>query len=201
MNDLVPETGEPYDLCVIGAGISGLCLARLASSRLGLRTLVLEKHGEAGGCLCTAPVGDPTAPQGWLELGAHTCYNSYRGFLEIMEGTGFLSRAVSRRSMGFRFVEPDGLRSIPSRLNLWELAWALPRAFRTSRSGQTAAGYYARILGQRNWERVLHPMLNAVASQETQGFPADALFKRRPGRRKDVVRSFAVRGGLGPALQ
>jgi oxygen-dependent protoporphyrinogen oxidase len=44
-------------------------------------------------------------------------------------------------------------------------------------------------------------MLNAVASQETAGFPADALFKKRGRRRKDVVKSFAVRGGLGPAVQ
>jgi protoporphyrinogen oxidase len=196
MNDLPSLT---YDLCVIGAGISGLSLAQMAASR-GQRTLVLEQRFEAGGCLCSAPVGDPE-PSGWLELGAHTCYNSYQRFLDVMAGTDFLARATPRKSMGFRMVEQGALRSIPSCLDFWEAALHLPRMFRAAKSGQTAAAYYSRILGPKNWARVLHPALNAVASQETQAFPADALFQARPGRRKDVARSFAVRGGLGPAVQ
>jgi len=118
-----------------------------------------------------------------------------------MAGTDFLQRAVPRRSMGFRIVEQGALRSIPSCLDFWEAATHLPRLLGAAKAGQTAAAYYSRILGPKNWARVLHPALNAVASQETAGFPADALFKRRATRRKDVVRSFAVRGGLGPAVQ
>jgi hypothetical protein len=142
-------------------------------------------------------VGD----SGWLELGAHTCYNSYRRFLDVVAGTDFLARATPRKSMGFRMVEAGALRSIPSCLDFWEAALHLPRMFSAAKAGQTAAAYYSRILGPGNWARVLHPALNAVASQETQAFPADALFKPRNGRRKDVARSFAVRGGLGPAVQ
>jgi protoporphyrinogen oxidase len=168
----------------------------MAAAR-GQRTLILEKAEEAGGCLASAPVGS----EGWLELGAHTCYNSYRRFLEVVAGTDFLARATPRKSMGFRMVEHGTMRSIPSCLNFWELAWSLPRMFRASKTGQTAAAYYSRILGPTNWARVLHPALNAVASQETGDFPADALFKPRSGRRKDVVKSFAIRGGLGPAVQ
>jgi hypothetical protein len=118
-----------------------------------------------------------------------------------MAGTDFLARATPRKSMGFRMVEQGALRSIPSCLDFWEAALHLPRMFRAARAGSTAAAYYSRILGPKNWARVLHPALNAVASQETQAFPADALFQARPGRRKDVARSFAVRGGLGPAVQ
>ena len=197
MSDFAPADHESFDLCVVGAGVSGLCLAQLAASRLKLRVLVLEQRREAGGCLATAPL----AADAWLELGAHTCYNSYATFLEIMGGTDFLDRAVPRKSMGFRFIDRGALVSIPSRLNFLELALSLPRILREPKAGQTAAAYYGRILGRRNWDRVLHPMLNAVASQETEGFPADALFKPRSRRRKDVARSFAVRGGLGPALQ
>ncbi|MDR3671675.1 MAG: FAD-dependent oxidoreductase [Holophaga sp.] len=196
MSDCAPLPSDSFDLCVVGAGISGLCLAQMAAGH-GQRTLVLEQRPEAGGCLCSAPVGD----SGWLELGAHTCYNSYRRFLDVMAGTDFLTRATPRKSMGFRMVEQGALRSIPSCLNFWEAALALPRMFGARKAGRTAAEYYSRILGARNWARVLHPALNAVASQETQGFPADALFKPRNGRRKDVVKSFAVRGGLGPAVQ
>jgi protoporphyrinogen oxidase len=196
MSNNAPLPSHSFDLCVIGAGISGLCLAQMAAAR-GQRILVLEQRPEAGGCLSSAPVGD----SGWLELGAHTCYNSYRRFLDVMAGTDFLTRATPRKSMGFRMVERGALRSIPSCINFWEAALALPRIFGTAKAGKTAAEYYSRILGARNWARVLHPALNAVASQETKGFPADALFRPRNGRRKDVVKSFAVRGGLGPAAQ
>jgi len=187
---------DSYDLCVIGAGVSGLCLAALAAAG-GQRTLVLERRPEAGGCLFSAPVGD----SGWLELGAHTCYNSYRRFLDVTAGTDLIARATPRKGLGFRMVERGVLRSIPSCIDFWEAALALPRLFGASKAGQTAQAYYSRILGERNWARVLNPALNAVASQETRGFPADALFRKRDGRRKDVVKSFAVRGGLGPAAQ
>jgi len=200
MSDFAPLPGDQYDLCVIGAGVSGLCLAQMAATRAHLKVLVLEKHGEAGGCLCTAPVGAPE-PTGWLELGAHTCYNSYTRFLEVMGGTDFLSRVTPRKGLGFRMIERGTLRSIPSCLDFWEAALSLPKLIGAVKAGQTAAAYYSRILGPKNWARVLHPALNAVASQETAGFPADALFKKRLSRRKDVVRSFAVRGGLGPAVQ
>lgn len=196
MSDSAPLPSEDFDLCIIGAGVSGLCLARMAAGAR-LRVLLLERRDAAGGCLASAPVGD----SGWLELGAHTCYNSYARFLDVMAGTDFLSRTAPRKGLGFRMVERGALRSIPSCLNFWEAAISLPRMFGASKEGQTAASYYARILGPKNWARVLHPALNAVASQETAGFPADALFKRRPSRRKDIIRSFAVRGGLGPAVQ
>jgi len=197
MSDFSSAHSESFDLCIVGAGVSGLCLAQLAASRLKLRVLVLEQGSQAGGCLATAPL----AADAWLELGAHTCYNSYANFLEIMGSTDFLGRAVPRKSMGFRFIDQGALVSIPSRLDFLELALSLPRILREPKAGQTAAAYYGRILGRRNWDRVLHPMLNAVASQETEAFPADALFKKRSRRRKDVVKSFAVRGGLGPAIQ
>jgi protoporphyrinogen oxidase len=197
MDEPAAFPGDTYDLCVIGAGVSGLCLARLAATRLNLRVLLLEKRSEAGGCLASAPV----AEGGWLELGAHTCYNSYARFLDLAAGTPFLTRVVARKKLSFRLVEGGVPRSILSCLDYVELACSLPRLIGASRRGHTAQAFFSRILGRGNWARVLHPSLNAVASQETAGFPADALFKSRPRRRKDVARSFALRGGLGPAVQ
>lgn len=202
MNEASPLNGDRFDLCVVGGGISGLALAQLASSRLNMRALVLEKENLPGGCLATVPIGPDDAPGGWLELGAHTCYNSYAGFLDIMAGTDLLDRTVSRKSLGFRIMANGVLRSIPSCLNFLEAALCLPRLLLgEKKAGQTAASYYSRILGKGNWSKVMHPMLNAVASQETEAFPADALFKPRPSRRKDVLRSFALRGGLGGAAR
>jgi UDP-galactopyranose mutase len=56
--------------------------------------------------------------------------------------------------------------------------------------------HYSRLVGAGNYERALGPMLSAVPSQRADDFPADMLFKKRP-RRKDVLRSFTLKGGLG----
>jgi protoporphyrinogen oxidase len=202
MNDASPLNGDRCDLCVIGGGISGLAMAQLAASRLHLQVKVLDKAPQPGGCLATVPIGPTEAPEGWLELGAHTCYNSYTSFLDLMAATDLLARTVSRKSLGFKIMTDGVLRSIPACLNILEAALSLPRLLLgEKKAGQTAAAYYARILGKRNWAKVMHPMLNAVASQETEAFPADALFKPRSSRRKDVLRSFALREGLGGAAR
>ena len=201
MSESIHPDGECFDLCVIGAGVSGLYLARLVATRLNLRVLLLDRHPEAGGCLASLPVLAEGQAAGWLELGAHTCYNSYARFLDLAGDPAFLDKIVPRKSMGFRMVEGGRMRSIPSCLNWFELALSLPRLIGATKQGQSAEAYFSRILGRGNWARVLHPSLNAVASQETKGFPADALFKPRAKRRKDIAKSFALRGGLGPAVQ
>jgi protoporphyrinogen oxidase len=202
MHEAPPLPGERIDLCVIGGGISGLALAQMAASRLHMPALILEKTEQPGGCLATVAIGPAAAPEGWLELGAHTCYNSYTSFLDLTAGTDLLERTVSRKSLGFKILADGALRSIPACLNFLEAALSLPRLLLgEKKAGQTAAAYYSRILGTGNWSKVMHPMLNAVASQETEAFPADALFKPRPSRRKDVLRSFALRGGLGGAAR
>ena len=61
--------------------------------------------------------------------------------------------------------------------------------------GHSVREYYSRLVGRRNYERVLGPMLSAVPSQSADNFPSDMLFKKRE-RRKDVMRSFTVAGGL-----
>ena len=43
MDDLAPLPSDSYDLCVIGAGISGLSLAAMAAAK-GQRALVLEQR-------------------------------------------------------------------------------------------------------------------------------------------------------------
>ena len=54
------------------------------------------------------------------------------------------------------------------------------------------------MVGKRNYSRVLAPFLSAVPSQNVDCFPvsgAGSLFKKR-ARRKDVVKSFTLDGGL-----
>jgi protoporphyrinogen/coproporphyrinogen III oxidase len=186
------------DVIVVGGGISGLTFAHQAA-RAGRSVLLLERAPALGGCLAThhGPAGY------WFELGAHTCYNSYTGLAEVIDGCGLRGEVVARAKTRLRFL--DGERLVPGanlgvllRLFSWgELLRSLPRMFSEKKQGQTVYGYYSRIVGRKNYGGVLGPMLSAVPSQSADAFPADMLFKARAARRKDYPRSFTLRDGLG----
>jgi len=177
--------------------VSGLGFA-FHAARAGRAVHIVEQDARAGGCLDTR-----TSAEGfWIELGAHTCYNSYGAFIELLEGLELLGdlqprgKAVLRFFEGGKILPGKNLGALLRRMSLWELARSLPRMIGASPDGQTIKAHYSRIVGAGNYERVLGPMLSAVPSQRADGFPADMLFKKRP-RRKDVLRSFTLKGGLG----
>ena len=185
------------DVVILGGGIAGLSFA-FHAARAGRAAHVIEAEPRLGGCLDTR-----TAPGGfWIELGAHTCYNSYGAFIELLEGLDLIGELQPRGEPVLRFLDGDtvlpgkNLGGLLRRMSLLELARSVPRLIGASMDGQTIRSHYGRIVGAGNYERVLGPMLSAVPSQRADEFPADMLFKKRP-RRKDVLRSFTLKGGLG----
>jgi UDP-galactopyranose mutase len=195
---------EQRDVIVVGGGLSGLSFAWHAA-RGGKTALVLEAAPKLGGCLDSR-----RQPQGyWYELGAHTCYNSYGALLEILEQAGKLGDVLPRGEARKRFallreggIATMGPLSVFLQFNLWELLRSAPRAFGAKKEGATTYAYYSRVVGKRNYSRVLGPFLSAVPSQNVDAFPvsgAGSLFKKR-SRRADVVKSFTLRGGLGAAI-
>jgi UDP-galactopyranose mutase len=186
-----------HDVVVVGGGISGLTFA-FQAAKAGRSVLVLERAEKPGGCLST----HRTAAGYWFELGAHTCYNSYVGFTELLEGCGLRGEVLPRAKTHLRFL--DGDRLVPGsnlgvmlRLFGWfEAAVSLPRMIGAKKDGKTVEEFYGRIVGKRNYAKVLGPMLSAVPSQSADAFPAGMLFKMRDTRRKDFPRSFTLRGGL-----
>ena len=186
-----------HDVIVIGGGISGLTFAHEAA-RAGRSVLVLEQAPRLGGCLSTHRAGSGY----WYELGAHTCYNSYVGLTEVLDGCGLRGEVVPRAKTHMRMLDGDAL--VPGsnlgmllRLFSWgELAVSVPRMFTAKKEGQTVYSYYAAVVGRKNYGNVLGPMLSAVPSQSADAFPAAMLFKTRGTRRKEYPRSFTVRGGL-----
>ena len=189
-----------HDVVVIGAGISGLSLAWKAAQQ-GRRVLVLEREGRLGGCLHSERTEDGF----WFELGAHTTYNSYGAFLDVVVGGGVAGRIVERGPARARFgLLRDGqYRWLSPPRVLLELSWLeaaihAPLGLLLPRKGQTVYSYYSRVLGRGNYDRVLGPFLGAVPSQRADGFPLEgpgSLFKKRP-RRPEFVRSFGFDGGL-----
>ena len=182
-----------HDLLIIGAGISGLSMAHYAA-RAGLNAQVLEQESRAGGCLCSHRfTGDQD--RFWLELGAHSSFNSYVHLLDILEQVGLLDRLQRRAKVGFRLFADGAVRSIPSQLSIPELLLAPFRLLGRVKTGRTVADYYGGIGGPRNYAAVFGPAFSAVICQPASEFPADALFNPRP-RRKGVPRGFTLPGGL-----
>ena len=190
-----------YDVIVVGGGISGASFA-FHAARAGREVLVVEKAESAGGCLHS----ERLASGFWYELGAHTCYNSYGALLEILEECGLIGELLPRGKSVLRFL--DGDRVIAGKnLGLFvklfgklEFLCALPRWIGARQEGESVRSHYSRLVGPRNYERVLGPMLSAVPSQTADEFPANMLFKKRE-RRKDVIRSFTLPGGLRSAVE
>ncbi len=186
-------TRERHELVVVGGGISGLGFAHLAS-RNGIRPLVLEAADRAGGCIRSHRFAAPDGAY-WAELGAHTCFNSYGTLLQILEELDLLSRLQEKQRLQYRLLTGSGLHKIFSQLSLFELLMSLPRIFRLQKDRLTVAEYFGRIVGRRNFERVIGPALDAVICQPAEQVPADSLFRKKP-RRKEVLRSFTGPTGL-----
>jgi oxygen-dependent protoporphyrinogen oxidase len=186
-----------YDQLVLGAGISGLGMAH-AGSRRGLRSLLLEAEPEPGGCIRSHAF--PGTGGFWVELGSHTCYNSYGHLLDLVAGLGLTGTLRPKAPVRFRLLRDGQLKSVFAALHPLELAWHLPRLFREPKAGRSVAGYYSRVLGPRNYRELFGPAFSAVICQEAGEFPADALFRRKP-RRKGLPRSFTLPGGLSDVVR
>jgi oxygen-dependent protoporphyrinogen oxidase len=184
---------KKYDVIIVGAGISGLSLAHYCTKH-GLNTLVIEKSARVGGTFYTHKFSGG-ASDFWLELGAHTCYNSYGNLLALMEESGILDQAIKKEIVGYKMLVGGELKSIPSQINFFELLLSAPRLFTAKKEGMTIESYYSKIVGTGNFRKVFGPLFDAVICQKANSFPADMLFRKRP-RRKDVLKSFTLSKGL-----
>ncbi len=187
---------ENYDCIVVGAGASGLVsAARMAKS--GRRVLVVEAAERLGGCIHTwRPEADF-----WLELGAHTAYNSYAPLLEALDQRGRLGDLLTREKLGYRFVDADGATYSPmKRLSFLEAAIFLPFGIGRAKAGKSVAEWFGGLLGKGNYRRLLAPAFAAVLSQPADGFPAEWLFRRKP-RMQAAPRKYTFPGGLQGLLE
>ena len=185
---------ENYDVIVVGAGISGMCFAHYAT-KANLKTLVLEKSDKIGGSFHSSTFENNNIDF-WLELGAHTCYNSYGNLIEVMEDCGVIDQITPRAKVPFRLLNDNQVKSFPSQINFLELFISVPKLFFKKKIGETVESYYGSIVGKKNFKKVFSALFSAVPSQNADEFPADALFKKRE-RRKDILKHYTMKNGLG----
>ena len=185
---------ESYDLIVIGAGISGMTYAHYAK-KANLNVLVLERSDRIGGSFHSSEI-EHHRDDFWIELGAHTCYNSYSNLIEVIEDCGMASQITAREKVPFRVLVNKKVKSFTSQINFLEVLVSIPKAFSKKKEGETVESYYGGILGKKNFKKVFSALFSAVPSQNADEFPADALFKKRK-RRKDIIKHYTMKKGLG----
>lgn len=177
------------DLVVIGGGASGITAAATAK-RAGRTVVLLEAGDRLGGCAqAWQPLDDF-----WLELGAHTAYNSYGALLALNPDPGY-GNLIPRARVGYHFLADGRPQSPMARLGFLEAALHLPFGLFHGKAGEDVATWFGRLLGPGNWRRLLAPAFAAVLSQPAGPYPAEWLFKRKP-RVKAAPRKFSHTGGL-----
>ncbi|MFA5081413.1 MAG: FAD-dependent oxidoreductase [Hydrogenophilaceae bacterium] len=178
-----------FDLIVIGGGVSGITAAAYAR-RAGRNVVLLEAGDRLGGCCHTwHPVADF-----WLELGAHTAYNSYGALLALNPDPAY-GNLIPRAKVGYHFLKDGKPQSPFARVGFLEAALALPLGLGKGKAGLDVETYFSRLLGRGNWHRLLAPAFAAVLSQAAGPYPAEWLFKRKE-RVKAAPRKFTHAGGL-----
>lgn len=187
-----------YDMIVIGAGISGLAMA-FEAKQAGLSVLVLEKESNCGGCFDSAAVPDQKQSF-WIELGAHTCFNSYTRLLNILQRLDMMDQLQPREKMRYRLLADGEISSIPSRLHFFELITHAWRIFSLKKQNRSVADYYGSLVGPKNYKELFQHALSAVVCQNANELPADMLFRKRP-RDKSIMRSYTFPGGLSDIIQ
>jgi protoporphyrinogen/coproporphyrinogen III oxidase len=187
---------DKQDIIIIGAGISGLSLAHYCAKER-LKTLVLEKTDRVGGTFHSHQFGRE-AEDFWLELGAHTGYNSYGNFIGILEDCHAIDSIIRRAKVSFKMLIDDNAKSILSQLDLPELLFSVPHILTLKKKGQSVESYYSKIMGRKNFEKVFQPAFNAIICQEADAFPADMLLQKR-SRRKDIIKQYTFKSGMQTA--
>ena len=141
---------EKYDVIVVGAGISGMSFAHYAA-KANYKTLVLEKSDRIGGTFHSSTLENESSDF-WIELGAHTCYNSYRNLIEVIEDCCIDDQITPRAKVPFRVLVSDQVKSFTSQINFLELLVSVPKLFSKRKNGETVASYYGSIVGMNNFK-------------------------------------------------
>ena len=178
-----------YDYIVVGAGISGLSASYHANIK-GMNGLILEAKNQIGGCIETALVDDFK-----IELGAHSCFNSYSGLLEILAKLDSSPTLLSLEKLPFLLFEGEKPRPIIKAMNLPELIFSLFKILYLKKQDKTVQQYYGGLVGKANYKNVIAHALSAVSCQNVSDMPADFLFQKRR-KNKQYPKKFSTTDGM-----
>jgi protoporphyrinogen oxidase len=187
-----------YDCIVIGGGISGVSFAHYLR-REGHSVLILEKERRLGGRIHSAQ--PEKGEDFWMELGAHTCYNSYTELLSLIKEIGKSESVVPLASVPYKLYSGKKIRSIFSEISLLPLLLRFWKIFSSSKNGKTTREYFEPIVGRSNYKKLFSKLFRAVISQEADEYPAEIFLKKRAQKDETVARRFSYRGGLSALVE
>lgn len=181
------------DCIIIGGGISGLSFAHYLK-RAGERILVLEKDDRMGGRICTKPCA--VADDFGVELGTHTCYNSYTHFLKVVSEAGLTDRVLALDKRPYRLSVDGRVKSISSEMSFLSMIPGCFRIFFSSKRGKSVQAFFSPVVGKTNYEHLFRHLFRAVICQNADAYPAEFFLKRRKERIEVVPRKFSYRNGF-----
>lgn len=185
------------ELVIIGAGVSGLGFAHMAAQQ-GLSPLLLEATDRVGGAVHSHGFARSGGAY-WVELGAHTCFNSYGTLLEILESLRLLDTLCPKRNLPYRLLADGRLISVPLAISVLPLLVSLPRILWLRRRDCSIEEFFGGVVGRKNYAQAIGPALDALTCQPASELPADAVFVGKP-RRKDIMRDFTGPQGLSSLI-
>ncbi len=194
----IPTQQKTYDMVIVGGGISALSMAHFCAKQ-GWSVLVLEATEQVGGALHSHHFNAP-ADDFWIELGAHSCFNSYGHLLTILDDLGLLTSVQKQATTTFRFWRDHKKHSIYSQLHWFSLLANIPKLFTQKKTGRTVKDYYSSLFGEKNYQQLFKHAFNAIICQAADDFPAEQLFRKK-ARRKEVLKSFSLPKGLQSIAQ
>ncbi|MEM7660864.1 MAG: FAD-dependent oxidoreductase [Pseudomonadota bacterium] len=180
---------QTFDVCVIGAGISGASFAYRCAQD-GASVVVLEKEARPGGCIKSHRHNDGLV----TELGTRTLTNSYRTMIELLEDAGASDLIEPLETSKFKLAVGDDHKSILSQLSFLSAALSLPKMFGADKTGKSLKEHYGYVFGARNYDRLFRHAFAAVLSQPADKYPAELLFRKRE-RDKSRPKQFTLEGG------
>lgn len=178
-----------FNTIIIGAGISGISLAqKLSQSNIDHG---LFEPNKIGGCIDSQKYKDF-----WLEMGAHTIYNSYNETIDYIRNNSLKQNIQPRRKAPFLFVQPNNkIQSIFTNINPFVAAFSFLKNRNISKEDKTVSEYAIKLFGKKNYDKTLKFCFDAVLSQNSQNFPVEYLFKKYD-RDISLPRSFTFKNGL-----
>lgn len=181
---------EKYDITIIGGGISGLSLAYMLAN-MDRKVLVIDKAQKVGGAIDRLSYDDYS-----IDLGAHTAYNSYVTFIELLEQISLKQQVQKRIKQKYYFATDNGFQKLTKSLHWGELLVSIPKVFNASKEGKSVKEYFSTILGMKNYQDFGRHFFKAVLSQNSEDYPAAFFLKRRNNRNKEYPRSFTFTKGM-----
>lgn len=187
-----------YDCIVIGAGISGVSFAAQLRQK-NQRVLLIDKSRHVGGQVYS--VQSKVADGFWMELGAHTCYNSYTHLLRLAEAFNVQQSVLPLGKGGYVAYAKDKVRSLVSQVGYFSFAFHFLNFFRAKRDDKTVKEYFLPIVGPSNYEHLFSKAFRAVICQPADDYPAELFLKRREGRNEAYPRKYSFQRGISAFLE